>query len=160
MPTLVEALAGIKIIDIAVGGWHSAAISEFGDLYVWGWNKHGQLGIPVRHKRSIYLLPELIDIYEAGSEDPSEINLVSCGTSHTIILTKAGKLFGTGSTKFSQLSDLSSPIGFIDHFQEINCPFPVVRKIICGFASSFIFSSVSMSLAECKTSENGSSAVL
>lgn len=43
-PVLIEALAGIRIVDIACGGWHSAAVSAFGDLYVWGWNTRGQLG--------------------------------------------------------------------------------------------------------------------
>jgi hypothetical protein len=29
---------------IACGGWHSAALTTTGDLYAWGWSKHGQLG--------------------------------------------------------------------------------------------------------------------
>lgn len=37
------ALDGMKIIKIAAGGWHSAAISEFHDLYMFGWNESGQL---------------------------------------------------------------------------------------------------------------------
>lgn len=32
---------------MAAGGWHSAAISAFNDLYVWGWNVNGQLGLPL-----------------------------------------------------------------------------------------------------------------
>jgi len=42
-PRLVMALDGMKIIKIAAGGWHSAAISEFNDLYMFGWNESGQL---------------------------------------------------------------------------------------------------------------------
>jgi len=42
-PRLVMALDGMKIIKIAAGGWHSAAISEFHDLYMFGWNESGQL---------------------------------------------------------------------------------------------------------------------
>ena len=37
------ALDGMKIVKIAAGGWHSAAISEFNDLYMFGWNESGQL---------------------------------------------------------------------------------------------------------------------
>ncbi|KAI8430357.1 hypothetical protein MSG28_000652, partial [Choristoneura fumiferana] len=37
-PTLIEALAGVTITQISAGGWHSLALSEFGDVYAWGWN--------------------------------------------------------------------------------------------------------------------------
>ncbi|KAJ8982720.1 hypothetical protein NQ317_019511 [Molorchus minor] len=39
-PKPVEALGGIKIVKIAVGGWHSCAVSKDGDLYTWGWNSN------------------------------------------------------------------------------------------------------------------------
>lgn len=44
-PELVEALSGIRITSISVGGWHCCAVSESGDLYTWGWNEKGQLGV-------------------------------------------------------------------------------------------------------------------
>lgn len=78
-PVLLDALAGIKIIDIACGAWHSAAVSAFGDLYLWGWNVNGQLGRPVytntkvtfsngrtdtvRHKMpSVFVEPQLVEL--------------------------------------------------------------------------------------------------
>ncbi|XP_027601246.1 RCC1 domain-containing protein 1 isoform X1 [Pipra filicauda] len=45
-PRLVEALAGVPMWAVAAGGWHSASISEAGDLYMWGWNESGQLALP------------------------------------------------------------------------------------------------------------------
>jgi len=42
-PKLVMALDGMKIVKIAAGGWHSAAISSDQDLYMFGWNESGQL---------------------------------------------------------------------------------------------------------------------
>lgn len=162
-PTLIEALAGIKIIEVAAGGWHSCALSDHGDLYVWGWNNHGQLGIPLKLKKTIYALPEIVDVCESGSDDdddPAEINLIDCGSSHTIICSKSGKLFGTGATNFGQLAEVSSRSGFVDQFQTISCPVTRVEKIICEFSSSFIFSSVPRECQQSRTSENGSSAVL
>ncbi|KAJ3129770.1 RCC1 domain-containing protein 1 [Nowakowskiella sp. JEL0407] len=41
----VEALMGVKIVEISAGCWHSAVISEFGDVYTFGYNMSGQLGI-------------------------------------------------------------------------------------------------------------------
>ncbi|KAM9377877.1 RCC1 domain-containing protein 1 isoform 3-T3 [Pholidichthys leucotaenia] len=52
-PRVVEALCGMPMSSVASGGWHSACISDIfltegGDLYVWGWNESGQLGLPSR----------------------------------------------------------------------------------------------------------------
>jgi len=44
-PRLLKSLDGIRVIDISAGGWHTAAITECKDLYMWGWNHSGQLGI-------------------------------------------------------------------------------------------------------------------
>lgn len=79
LPALVDALAGIKIVDVACGAWHSAAVSAFGDLYVWGWNVNGQLGRAVytntkvtfsngrtdtvRHKMpSVFAEPQVVEL--------------------------------------------------------------------------------------------------
>ncbi|XP_057183449.1 RCC1 domain-containing protein 1-like isoform X1 [Triplophysa rosa] len=43
---VVEALWGVQIAAVSAGGWHSASVSAGGDLYMWGWNESGQLGLP------------------------------------------------------------------------------------------------------------------
>ncbi|XP_045892252.1 RCC1 domain-containing protein 1-like [Micropterus dolomieu] len=50
-PRAVEALWGMPMSHVATGGWHSVCISDGGDLYVWGWNESGQLGLPSRGLR-------------------------------------------------------------------------------------------------------------
>jgi alpha-tubulin suppressor-like RCC1 family protein len=45
-PAVVEALEGVTVTNIAAGGWHSLAVTDAGDLYAWGWNERGQLGLP------------------------------------------------------------------------------------------------------------------
>lgn len=45
-PRAVEALWGLPMSRVAAGGWHSACVSVGGDLYIWGWNESGQLGLP------------------------------------------------------------------------------------------------------------------
>ena len=42
---VIEALEGVRITSICAGGWHSLALSDCGDVYAWGWNNAGQLGI-------------------------------------------------------------------------------------------------------------------
>lgn len=44
-PRLLKSLDGIRVINTSAGGWHTAAITEYNDLYMWGWNHSGQLGI-------------------------------------------------------------------------------------------------------------------
>lgn len=43
-PELLAFLDGLIVVDIDAGGWHSAALTNCGDLYTWGWNNFGQLG--------------------------------------------------------------------------------------------------------------------
>ncbi|XP_067871688.1 RCC1 domain-containing protein 1 [Heterodontus francisci] len=47
-PRIVEALHGLAMAEVAAGTWHSVSASAAGDLYVWGWNESGQLGLPTK----------------------------------------------------------------------------------------------------------------
>ncbi|XP_041034419.1 RCC1 domain-containing protein 1-like isoform X1 [Carcharodon carcharias] len=47
-PRIVEALHGLAMAEVAAGSWHSVSASVSGDLYVWGWNESGQLGLPTK----------------------------------------------------------------------------------------------------------------
>ncbi|XP_022086678.1 ultraviolet-B receptor UVR8-like isoform X2 [Acanthaster planci] len=49
-PRLLEALGCVPVESIGAGGWHSAAVSTIGDLYIWGWNESGQLGFSMQRK--------------------------------------------------------------------------------------------------------------
>jgi len=44
VPTLVEALVGQVVVQLALGSSHSACITEEGTLYTWGWGLMGQTG--------------------------------------------------------------------------------------------------------------------
>ncbi|KAK6104766.1 Regulator of chromosome condensation (RCC1) repeat family protein [Brugia pahangi] len=43
-PKQVECLSPLRVTQVACGKWHSAALTEDGDVYLWGWNNFGQLG--------------------------------------------------------------------------------------------------------------------
>jgi len=49
---VIEALEGVRMIAVSAGGWHSMALSDTDDVYVWGWNDVGQLGLPC-HSESL-----------------------------------------------------------------------------------------------------------
>eukprot|EP00058_Branchiostoma_floridae_P022831 XP_002608321.1 hypothetical protein BRAFLDRAFT_125491 [Branchiostoma floridae] len=122
-PQVIEALEGVTMVTIAAGGWHSVSVSAFGDLYVWGWNEAGQLGLPTSkhktgpsdHKPSISEMghqgdnvaevlvqatPTIVDM-PAGQE----VSKVSCGSRHTAALTRDGQLLTWGWGAYGQLGN-------------------------------------------------------
>ncbi|KAM9270460.1 LOW QUALITY PROTEIN: RCC1 domain-containing protein 1 [Cariama cristata] len=123
-PRLVEALAGVPMQAVAAGGWHSASVSEAGDLYLWGWNESGQLALPSKalaEERaqdedtgdaelmprqeqpaagdaafiSIQAFPALLDLPQ-----DLEVSKVSCGSRHTAVVTRGGELYTWGWGKY------------------------------------------------------------
>lgn len=75
-PRLVEPLDGVALVGAAAGGWHSAALSETGDLYLWGWNRDGQLAADPK-ETPLSALPLLLDM---------DVRAVSLGSRHTAAL--------------------------------------------------------------------------
>ncbi|XP_030749755.1 ultraviolet-B receptor UVR8 [Sitophilus oryzae] len=130
-PQLIEALAGIKIATIAAGGWHSAAVSAEGDLYIWGWNGNGQLGLTEpSDKDAVQVLatPQVVDIKDCSER---QVVKVACGYRHTIILLDNNHLYGSGWNKYKQLKKEEEEnfhkFTFIHDFSN-----EVIEKILCG----------------------------
>ena len=100
-PCIVEALAGIKIDDIACGHWHSLALSVYGDVYSWGWNEHGQLGQGlIDGKKPVVALPGLVEVCDLDTSFTS----ISCGHRHSAALTDTSILYLWGWNGFGQLA--------------------------------------------------------
>lgn len=59
-PQLVQSLSDKYIVDIACGGFHSAAISRYGHLYTWGKGRYGRLG---HGDYEDYLYPKLVSYF-------------------------------------------------------------------------------------------------
>lgn len=143
-PKQLDALAGLKIVDISAGLFHSVAVSSFGDVYSWGWNTSGQLGLPKVAQKSfkkasesrqqVFTIPQLIEL----EDDNETIKNVYCGSRHTILRTERNRLFVTGLNNYGQLG-LSSQVEDIDKFTEM----PVdnvneTTKVACGFWSTYL----------------------
>ncbi|XP_064785786.1 RCC1 domain-containing protein 1 isoform X2 [Oncorhynchus masou masou] len=120
-PRAVEALMGMSMSTVAAGGWHSVCTSAGGDLYVWGWNESGQVGLPSRALRgeqqksqdtggastcndeesydevfiSIQAFPALVDVTQS-----CEVSKISCGSRHTAAVTSTGDLYTWGWDNF------------------------------------------------------------
>ncbi|XP_028981614.2 probable E3 ubiquitin-protein ligase HERC1 isoform X4 [Esox lucius] len=89
-PKLIQGpLQGKAVVCVSAGYRHSAAVSEDGELYTWGEGDFGRLGHGDSNSRNI---PTLV-------KDISNVGDVSCGSSHTIALSKDGRTvwsFGGG----------------------------------------------------------------
>jgi len=111
-PKLVEALEGIEIKSVAAGGWHTLALSETLDLYVWGWNESGQLGISMESdkkcdnlKTDDHKIPSLLTLphpLSIGDEEITFVN-ISCGSRHSAGVSSDGYLWSWGWNKYGQL---------------------------------------------------------
>ena len=94
---ITEGLEGVKISDIAAGGWHSVAISDEGRVYVWGRGEYGRLGLGDKTGAS-RLRPTLMESLKG-----MRIVEASCGGTHTVVVTDDGRVFTWGRGSFGRL---------------------------------------------------------
>jgi alpha-tubulin suppressor-like RCC1 family protein len=82
-----------KIKSIACGSMHSMALTEKGDVYSWGFNKYGQLGIGNTKNQNH---PIRIDIKTQDFASIEKIEMISCGQKHSFLLANNGNIFTFG----------------------------------------------------------------
>lgn len=88
-PIPVEGLSGLKLVDIAAGGWHSTALTKEGEVYGWGRGEHGRLGFG--DDKTSKMVPQKVQLL-AGEV----VVQVSCGGTHSVALTRDGRIFSFG----------------------------------------------------------------
>lgn len=140
------------------------AVSAFNDLYVWGWNVNGQIGLPLyttyesalnnekkkveRQKCStVFASPIVVDLPKQSSElkdcnDFVSENqyhpiAVSAGARHTIVKIDDGSLMATGWNKYGQLANNKLDENF-DQFHIINTSASLESRVICGDWCTFV----------------------
>ncbi|KAL6542382.1 Ultraviolet-B receptor uvr8 [Orobanche minor] len=95
LPQKIEAFQGISVKMVAAGAEHTAAVTENGELYGWGWGRYGNLGLGDRDDR---LVPGKVSTHEG-----EKMVLVACGWRHTISVSSLGSLYTYGWSKYGQL---------------------------------------------------------
>jgi alpha-tubulin suppressor-like RCC1 family protein len=114
----------MPIVDVACGSAHSIALSEFGEVYVWGLNKHGQLGTGDRNQ--LYKPTSLGKQFTAKS--------VIASHNSSAVVTPSGRLLTWGSG--AQYRLMQGHNGTIDR--------PTVVEALEGeIVDSFVFSTAS-----------------
>jgi regulator of chromosome condensation len=125
-PMKISGLRGKKVVCLAGGAHHSAAVTADGQCLVWGRLDGGQLGIAFtdeqlqdtslvrrdeRNAPRICLRPTLVP-------GLGQVSHVACGTDHTIFVTRKGTAYATGFNSGGQLGlgheddvQVAQPIG-------------------------------------------------
>lgn len=96
-PKLIKGLGTVNVIQIASGANHNLALTKGGQLYAWGDNKYGQLGIgPVSDKSVTNPLP--IDCLTS-----LPIRFIACGGQHSVLVSHSGAVYAWGRNNRGQL---------------------------------------------------------
>jgi alpha-tubulin suppressor-like RCC1 family protein len=91
----------VKIIGASCGSHHTVLLSDDGRIWTFGDNINGQLGHGDIEERYV---PTEIQMNKNEREEDVKIISVSCGTSHTVLLSEDGKHIWTfGNNRYGQL---------------------------------------------------------
>lgn len=88
VPKVIEALKEQKITQICVGSLHSGALSEKGQVFMWGANHCGQCGVG-KNKGDLIKTPMMIKLSEKAS-------MIECGYYHSLLTTMNNLLYSFG----------------------------------------------------------------
>ncbi|XP_034502208.1 secretion-regulating guanine nucleotide exchange factor isoform X4 [Ailuropoda melanoleuca] len=95
-PSRVTGLENSKATCVLAGSDHSASLTDAGELYVWGSNKHGQLA----SLAAFLPMPQKIEAHCFQNE---KVTSVWSGWTHLVAQTETGKVFTWGRADYGQL---------------------------------------------------------
>ncbi|XP_078259608.1 putative E3 ubiquitin-protein ligase HERC3 isoform X3 [Rhinoraja longicauda] len=123
-PQLVKSLSESNIIQVTCGNNHSLALSKDGQVFAWGQNTFGQLGLGTRG-------PLSCDPQTVKSFSGVPVAQITAGGEHSFALTVSGTVFAWGRNNHGQLGlndteDTLTP----KHVQILSCKSTIF--ISCG----------------------------
>ncbi|XP_068143352.1 probable E3 ubiquitin-protein ligase HERC4 [Drosophila tropicalis] len=123
LPKIIRSLVSKHVVQIACGNNHSLALTSCGELYSWGSNIYGQLGVKppqeLSHCNYPLRLTTLLGIPLAA---------IACGGNHSFLISKSSAVFGFGRNNCGQL-------GLND---ELNRAYPTQLKTLRTLGVRFV----------------------
>jgi alpha-tubulin suppressor-like RCC1 family protein len=83
-----------KPVKVACGALHSGLVTENGEVFMWGYNNAGQLGVGA----GIFGVTT-----PRKTEIPEFVTDLACGFYHSLALTQSGNVYSWGTNKFGAL---------------------------------------------------------
>ncbi|CAG9318356.1 unnamed protein product [Blepharisma stoltei] len=104
-PKHIESVSNQRFLYAEAGAYHNAAISEQGDLWVWGRGDVNQLGLGLSNleEDEIGLVQLEPCINQYFLQKSKQICGVACGEAHTLALDTEGKVYSFGWNEYGQL---------------------------------------------------------
>lgn len=99
-PVLLESLAAFNVVHITCGNAFSGAITDEGELWVWGRNDGGQLGQPEGLSMDIHNIETVPTQCEVIKDLKEKVIDVACGERHTLALTAEGETWMWGLSQW------------------------------------------------------------
>ncbi|KAI8377547.1 regulator of chromosome condensation 1/beta-lactamase-inhibitor protein II [Radiomyces spectabilis] len=104
-PHLIRELVDVRVKHVVTSpvACHSVIISEDGDVWVFGRNGRGQLGLG--HHNSVDYPVRVKSTFESHIEiGDRKIVAAAVGRNHTLLVSESGEVFGTGDNRLGQLT--------------------------------------------------------
>ena len=164
-PLQVSFFQGKRVTQVAVGNFHSIAITSVGEVYSWGYHGHGRLGLgssvredqafPCKINSGIYGVTGGVRVVEkiakiTGSKpkvnpqvkkDPWKVVRVECGAQHSVALTGGGSVWVWGGNR-------TGALGIGQEIEEVVNPVvshalknSIVTNIACGSQHTLVTTS-------------------
>ncbi|XP_029168904.1 RCC1 and BTB domain-containing protein 1-like [Nylanderia fulva] len=137
----------VCIVDIACGSYHSLALTSDSQVYAWGDNSYGQVGIHMPHysyRIEYDQIPNKVDVPNliSGLKEKNVVS-IACGSKFNMVVTDEGKLYGWGDNRNGQIDYKSVMNGSklykcYVHSIEINVNDKVIVKVACGFEHTLV----------------------
>ncbi|XP_029027784.1 probable E3 ubiquitin-protein ligase HERC3 isoform X2 [Betta splendens] len=123
-PSQVQTPLPVPVIHVACGRSHSLALTQGGDVFSWGLNSHGQLGlgkdVPLQAGAALVL-----------SLSGVPVTQIAAGAAHSLFLTLSGLVYCCGANKEGQLG-----LNRVDEKGRFNiCLVPALRPLGVSFIS-------------------------
>jgi alpha-tubulin suppressor-like RCC1 family protein len=102
-----DSINSFTVLRLAAGFTHSMAVSSLGQVYSWGDNRKGQLGLGDFSDRPF---PSLVSNFASDKESPVWIVDVACGSYFSAAITRMGEIHVWGSNRKGQLGSCASAV--------------------------------------------------
>ncbi|XP_022604120.1 E3 ISG15--protein ligase HERC5-like [Seriola dumerili] len=123
-PSQVPIPLPVPVIQVACGNSHSLALTKGGDVFSWGLNSHGQLGLG--KNVSLQYTPVLVCALSGVA-----VTQIAAGATHTLFLTLPGLVYCCGANKSGQLG-----LNRVDEKGRFNiCMVPALSPLGVSFIS-------------------------